>query len=77
MKELWKLIVDYAYVVMLFGMGIGIIGLFVLIRAQNIDAPRQGGLSIGIIGIAIYVFGRIAHAYKSKHSKKKNTTDEL
>ena len=77
MKELWKLIVDYAYVVMLLGMIIGIAGLLFLIRAQNVGAPRQVGLSIGIVGIVIYVFGRIAHAYKSKQSKKRNSTDEL
>ena len=77
MKELWNLIVDYAYVVMLFGMAIGIAGLLVLIRAQDGTASKQVGLSIGIVGIVFYILGRIAHVYKSKHSKKKNTTDEL
>lgn len=76
MKKLLQFIVDYAYVIMLCGMIVGITGLLLLIRAKSIDGSREAGLIIGIVGIVIYILGRIAHAYKRKYSQKKTTTDE-
>lgn len=73
MKNLWQFITNYAFIIMGIGMVVGICGLLLLIQAGN---PREIGTGIGIAGIAIYVFGRIAHASKGRYSQRKNTKDD-
>jgi uncharacterized membrane protein YecN with MAPEG domain len=69
MKKIWSFICDKSLIFMVTGMVVLLIGLLILIFFRMNGGPKEAAITIGIIGFAIYVVGRIAHFLK-----KSNTT---
>jgi hypothetical protein len=69
MKRIWEFIGDHAYIFMLLGMIIGITGLLFLMKFDKTGGPKSDALVLGIIGIIIYLIGRISLFFKNKRKK--------
>ena len=69
MKRIWEFISNHAYIFMLIGMIIGIAGLLFLMKFDRTGEPKSDALILGIIGIAVYLIGRISLFFKKKRTK--------
>lgn len=49
---------------MVTGMVVLLIGLLILLFFRMNGGPKEAAITIGLIGIVIYVVGRIAHFFK-------------
>lgn len=76
MKNIWKIICDYAYLFMTGGMVLAIIGVLILVQKNYTGISQPMATTFGIVGIALYVFGRIAFVFKGKREKRKMLRDE-
>jgi hypothetical protein len=72
MKILWSFICDKSLIFMVTGMVVLFLGLLILLQFRMSGGPKDVAITIGIIGIAIYLVGRIAHFFK-KSSATKNS----
>jgi hypothetical protein len=74
-KKLWSFICEHGYAIMLAGMVIVAAACIVLFRSRQADSQLGSFVwPIAIVGLAVYILGRIGAAMKNKAGKRREAS---
>lgn len=60
---------------MLAGVTIAVISVLLLMQYRHFNGPRSLAIALGIIGIVIYISGRIALFFKNRNTRQSEPSE--